>query len=322
LTATVDSNLTVEGTVEALTLGGSVTVHRADYTKDFETGVNILDFGSKPVVASGSTALTPTLPLLYNVTITAAPTTIRANNNLLKDVTASAEVQLTGTFEQPGLVGNIDVDRGDVFFGGKRYTIRRAAIQFNNPSAIEPFFDIEAGTRQRVPGETYSVTITASGPNPLDNLQLTSDPALPEYQLLALLLSDVAPSRDVELAPYAGVTPQQQLFRETLTKALTGAATSEISKGLQQALAVDSVNLTTRLVDPNQQSARLDPAAQITVLKRVGTRIFVTYSRSLSSSTRDQVIVVEIDQTERLSWILSRNEDGTYALDLRMRRTF
>jgi len=237
-------------------------------------------------------------------------------------VTARAEVRLVGTFDQPGLLGNIDVDRGDVFLQGKRYQIRRAAIQFSNPSAIEPFFDIEASTRQRVPGETYVVTITASGPNPMDNLQFTSDPALPEYQLLALLLSDVAPSKDVELAQYSGITPQEQLFRETLTQALTNAATSELSRGLQQALAVDSVNLTTRLVDPNQQSARLDPAARVTVLKRVGNRVFITYSRSLSSSTRDQVIVVEIDQTDRLSWILSRNEDGTYALDLRMRRTF
>jgi len=322
LSATVDSNLMVDGTVDGLTLRGNVTVRRAEYTKDFATGANIFDFGTRAAAAPASTFPTPSLPLSYDVTITTAPSAVRASNNLLRDVTASAEVHLVGTFDQPGLLGNIDVDRGDVFLQGKRYQIRRAAIQFSNPAAIEPFFDIEATTRQRVPGETYVVTITASGPNPLDNLQFTSDPALPEYQLLALLLSDVAPSRDVELAPYSGITPQEQLFRETLTQALTSAATSELTRGLQRALAVDSVNLTTRLVDPNQQSARLDPAARVTVLKRVGTRVFITYSRSLSSSTRDQVIVVEIDQTERLSWILSRNEDGTYALDLRMRRTY
>jgi autotransporter translocation and assembly factor TamB len=299
-----------------------VTVHRAEYTKEFATGVNVFDFGQKPTLASGSTLLTPTLPLRYNVTITAGPSAIHANNNLLRDVTASGEVTLVGTFDQPGLLGNIDVNRGDVILRGKQYSIRQAAIQFNNPSAIEPFFDIEASTRQRVPGETYTVTIRASGPNPMENLQLTSEPPLPEIQLLALLISDVAPSRDVELAPYSGITPQDQLLRETLTQALTSAATSEISKGLQQALAVDSVNLTTRLVDPNQQSARLNPAARVTVLKRVGNRVFITYARSLSSSTRDQVIVIEIDQTDRLSWILSRNEDGTYALDLTMRGTF
>jgi len=80
--------------------------------------------------------------------------------------------------------------------------------------------------------------------------------------------------------------------------------------------------LNTSLLDPNQQSARLDPAARVTISKFISERIFLTYSRSLSSSTRDQVILLELDQTDQLSWILSRNEDGTYALDLRVRRTF
>jgi hypothetical protein len=209
-----------------------------------------------------------------------------------------------------------------VFFGGKRYQIRHAAIQFSNPSAIEPFFDIEAVTRVRVPGENYLVTVTASGPDPVKTLTFSSDPNLPEYQLMTMLFSDIAPGRDVELRQYAGITPQEQLFRDQLTRALLSAATSEISRGVQQALAVESFNLTTSLLDPNQQSARLDPAARVTVLKRIGDKMYLTYSRSLSSTTRDQVIVLEIDQTDRLSWILSRNEDGTYALDLRVRRTF
>ena len=119
-----------------------------------------------------------------------------------------------------------------------------------------------------------------------------------------------------------GITPQEQLLREVATRALTNSLSSEISRTLQDALAVESFQVTTSLLDPNQQSARLDPAARVTILKRVNNKMYITFSRSLSSSTRDQVIVVEIDQTDQLSWILSRNEDGTYALDLRVRRTF
>jgi autotransporter translocation and assembly factor TamB len=303
-----------------LTLGGDVTVHDAEYTKDFATGANIFDFGQSEVVTTSS-SVAPTLPLAYNVRIL-APSTIRAKNNLLQDVVARADLQLVGTYEQPGLTGNIDVDRGDVLFGGKRYQIRRTTIQFNNASAIEPFFDIEAVTRVRVPGETYNITVTASGPDPISGMRFSSDPDLPEYQLLALLFSDVAPGRDVELRQYAGITPQEQLFREMATRALTNSVSSEISRALQDALAVESFQVTTSLLDPNQQSARLDPAARVTILKRVNNKMYITFSRSLSSSTRDQVIVVEIDQTDQLSWILSRNEDGTYALDLRVRRTF
>jgi hypothetical protein len=95
-----------------------------------------------------------------------------------------------------------------------------------------------------------------------------------------------------------------------------------VGKVVEQALGCDTFQLTTSLIDPNQRSARLDPAARVTCGKRLSDRIFLTYSRSLSSTARDQIIMLEIDQTDQLSWILSRNEDGTYALDLRLRRTF
>jgi hypothetical protein len=62
---------------------------------------------------------------------------------------------------------------------------------------------------------------------------------------------------------------------------------------------------------------------RLTVLKRLSERLYLTYSRSLSSSSRStQIILLEFDQTDRLSWILSRNEDGSYALDWRVRRIF
>jgi hypothetical protein len=76
------------------------------------------------------------------------------------------------------------------------------------------------------------------------------------------------------------------------------------------------------LSDPNAQSSRMDPGARVTVGKRLSDRLYLTYSRSLSSATRDEIILLEYDQTDRFSWILSRNEDGTYALDWRARRTF
>jgi hypothetical protein len=34
------------------------------------------------------------------------------------------------------------------------------------------------------------------------------------------------------------------------------------------------------------------------------------------------VILLEYDQNERLSWVLSQNEDRTYALDVRVRHAF
>jgi hypothetical protein len=52
--------------------------------------------------------------------------------------------------------------------------------------------------------------------------------------------------------------------------------------------------------------------------------VYLTFSQSLSASstTRDQVILLEYDQNDRLSWVLSQNEDRTYSLDVRVRYVF
>ena len=50
-------------------------------------------------------------------------------------------------------------------------------------------------------------------------------------------------------------------------------------------------------------------------------RAVLTYSRTLSGP-EEELILLEYDQTDRFSWVLSRNEDRTYALDIRVRRTF
>ena len=60
----------------------------------------------------------------------------------------------------------------------------------------------------------------------------------------------------------------------------------------------------------------------MTIGKRISDRVYLTYARSLSSSTRDEIILLEYDQTDRLAWVLSQNEDRTYALEVRKRHHF
>jgi autotransporter translocation and assembly factor TamB len=318
--STVDAELALQGTVEALTLSGEVTVRDALYDGNFDTGRGFLDLGGDNRV-SVATVPESTLPLTYDVRIR-APSSLRVENDLMTQVVATADLQLRGSYDRPLLFGRVDIERGEIDFEGKRYVVRRGTIDFNNPTRIEPFFDIETEATVRVQNETYRVTVSAVGSDPVRGLSFRSEPELPQYELLALLVADIPPGRDVEFGQYSAVTPQEQLFRERVTRALTGVVSSEIGRAVEEALGFDTFQLTTSLIDPTQQSARLDPAARVTVGKRLTESIYLTYSRSLSSSTRNQLILLEINQTDQLSWILSRNEDGTYALDLRVRRTF
>jgi hypothetical protein len=141
--------------------------------------------------------------------------------------------------------------------------------------------------------------------------------------VLGLLFADLDPGQLPEGRGYSqAITPQQQLLQERAARALTGQISSEVGRVVEQAFGVDTFQLTPSVTDVYQQSSRFEPGARLTIGERLSSRLYLTYSRSLSSTTRDQIILLEYDQTDRLSWILSRNEDRTYALDVRVRHVF
>ena len=119
------------------------------------------------------------------------------------------------------------------------------------------------------------------------------------------------------------VFTKEQLLRERAARALTGALTTEIGRVAEQTFGVDTFQVTPMLIDPyNQSTGRLNPSARVTIGKRISERVYLTYSRSLSSSLNYQILLLEYDESDRLSWILSRNENETYSLEVRVRHTF
>ena len=140
-------------------------------------------------------------------------------------------------------------------------------------------------------------------------------------QVLSLLFSDVAPGQDVEFSQYSAVTPQEQLLRERAARALTGALTTEIGRVAEQTFGVDTFQLTPSLVAPNANSSRLDPAARLTIGKRISNRVYVTYSRSLSSTTSNQIILLEV-QSDRPLLVDSVAQRGPHVCARRQGETY
>jgi autotransporter translocation and assembly factor TamB len=254
------------------------------------------------------------------------PATLHVDNNLLENLVASADLQLRGTYDRPVIFGRAEVDRGVVRFEGRRYKITRGTIDFTNPTRIEPFFDVEAETNVRVPGQTYRVIVSAAGTTAHLQPQLSSDPPLPAADVLTLLLgSDVRRGTDVELRALQNPNERQRdILTTRATQLLATPISSEVGRVVEQAFGVDTFQLSPSLVDPYSQSTtiRVNPSARVTIGKRISERVYVTFSRSLSTSVNDQLILLEYDESDRLSWILSRNEDQTYAIEFRVRHTF
>ncbi len=117
---------------------------------------------------------------------------------------------------------------------------------------------------------------------------------------------------------------QKDILTTRATQLLATPISSQVGKVVEQTFGVDTFQLSPSLVDPYSQSTtlRVNPSARVTIGKRISDRVYLTFSRSLSTSTADQIILLEYNENDRLSWILSRNEDQTYALEFRVRHSF
>src|SRR5262249_18835753 len=186
----VDADLSLRGSYQAPTLGGTVTVKSAIWNRRVDTPGSIFDLFSRRGAAApaGSLEPAPAVPLKFDVQLR-IPSTLRVENNLARLV-ATADLSLRGTYDKPIVVGHADIERGDVTFEGRRYRITHGTADFANPGRIEPFFDIEGETGVRVPGQTYRVTVAFAGTSDQLRPSLSSDPPLPTADVLALLFSD------------------------------------------------------------------------------------------------------------------------------------
>ncbi len=322
----VDADLALRGPTTAPVVSGLVNIKSAVWSEPFDASGGLFDLGTsgeaRPAI-DGAIAEAAVSGLQYDVRII-SPSTIRIENDQAR-VLASADVNVRGTVEAPSVVGRADIQRGEVRFEGRRYLVTRGSLDFSNPNRIQPFFDVEAETRVRVPGQTYRVTLRVAGTTERLQPEFTSDPPLPPLEILTMLFSDAVPSGDFEVAALQNPNEREQrLLEARATRALTGTLSAEVGRVVQETFGVDTFQITPLLVDPSQQSARLsvNPSARVTIGKRISDRIYLTYARSLSSATRDEIILLEFDQSDSLAWVLSQNEDRTYALEVRKRHAF
>ena len=153
---------------------------------------------------------------------------------------------------------------------------------------------------------------------------LSSDPPLPAIDILSLLFGNVRDPAEGELrAIRAGEETEQQLIQGAGGAAAHQSISSGVGQVVEESIGVDSFQITPSLSDESaQQTAQLTPTARLTIGKRVSGKAYLTFSRALTATERDLLILLEYDQSDRLSWVLSQNEDRTYAIDFRVRHAF
>jgi TamB, inner membrane protein subunit of TAM complex len=317
----IDADLGLQGTLSALVLNGTVVVQDALWSKRIEASPDLFNLtGGQQSIALGPGTTAQTIPLRFDLDIVAT-SSLRIQNNIA-NMTASADLKLQGTYDRPLIFGRAEIERGDVVFEGNRYIVTPGgSIDFFNPSRIEPFFDIEAETRVRLPGQTYTVTIGLTGTANRLLPSLNSDPPLPQVDIISLLFGET-PDENADLRalrPNAAQQSEDALLYQGMARLLVSPIATPVGRVIGEAFGIDTVQITPML---GNETDRLTPSARLIIGKRISNRAFLTFSRALGNSRDDQILILEYDQNDRLGWVITRNTDATFALDFRVRHRF
>ncbi len=320
----VDTDLALTGTVDNALLAGRVTVRQARYTRRLQGNTGLLGLaaagGGGAGVTLPSAATSIELPVSFAVDLVGQRLTVIDDADAT--IVVSPDLQLAGTIARPQLAGRVDIDRGETEFLGNRYTLG-GYVEFTNPNELQPFFDIEARTQIRQPLQEYRIDLRFTGTLDSFTYDLSSDPPLTPVDQLSLILGQNPDLQRTELR--AIESPQEiqsQLMSSVVAQLVASPITTQVGRVVERTFNVDTFTVTP-LLSADAALQQL-PGARVTVGKRISNRVFLTYSRSLDSNTSldYDLLLLEYAQDERISWVLSRNQDGTFALDVRVRYRF
>jgi autotransporter translocation and assembly factor TamB len=283
------------GPIDDLLLSGDITVDRMSLTTKEDVASMLLawiDSGSGGATSGG-------LNLSLRVD---SEETIELRNPFVR-LTGSASLEVTGTSNSPGLVGQVEVlEGGEATLLGNRYEIERGSLNFSNPSAIEPFIDLQAATWI----QEYQISVQISGT--IDHFVTTavSTPPLSTPDIYSLLGVGYTGRGYGTGAVGLGLA----------SSILSSQLTSVLSRRAQLALPVDQVR-----VDPFAADSTGNPTARLSLIKQITPSWTVILQTTLSGE-REQVVISRWYLAPGLFLEAGQHEDRSLSLDLKMRRPY
>lgn len=302
---TANAQLALNGTSDASTLSGAVTLNRAAISAGVDLA-RLLAQASKPSPA-------PPNPneylrgMRFDVRIENAPL-FELETSLTRNVQTEVDLRLRGTPLSPALLGTITVNSGDIQVFGNRYTVNRGDIRFLNPVKIEPTFDLDLETRTR--GIIVNVTVAGS-PERLA-VNYSSDPPLQSSEIIALL----AVGRDPTSNRAGGQISSASTPFGNAGGLLGEAVSQQLSNRLQRFFGASRVK-----IDPTLTGVENLPAARLTLEQQISRDISLTYITNLNR-TQEQIVRVQWDFNRQWSAVAVRNSNGLFGIDIQFRKRF
>jgi translocation and assembly module TamB len=296
-----DANVRLSGTSDTSVLSGTVTVDRVTYAPRTDFGA-ALTRAAPPVQSAAPSPLLDNMKLDLQVRTSDATA---VQTSLAENLQIDANLRIRGTASNPGALGRVTVNEGQLVFFGTSYKVNTGSIGFFNPVRIEPILDMSLQTTAK--GVDVALQVTG----PVDNMKLsyTSDPPLQFQEIISLLATGKTPTSDPTLLANQPSQPSQN-FQQMGESALVGKAVADpVASQLQRVFGVSQLK-----IDPSFTNGSALPTAQLTLQQQIASNLTFTYVSPLNSSNT-QTIRVEWALNPQWSAVAMRDENGVFSVN-------
>ncbi len=224
---------------------------------------------------------------------------VQVRNNLA-DLLANFQLNVSGDLSRPSFSGNVRMEEGGrLYFGDRTYAVERGVLTLSPGTRIDPFIDVLATTRVN----EYLIQLKLTGTGKNIATSFTSDPALPEDDVLSVLLTGqtMAESRRGKFDP-------KQVQYMML---MSGALSTDLSAKLRRRFGISQVS-----IQPDLIASEKDPAARLTVGQDLTRSLRLIYSLNLTDTSK-QIWILEYDFQRRFNIRATKQEDNTYRGEFR-----
>ena len=167
----------------------------------------------------------------------------------------SADVRVRGTTQEMRIGGEANLIRGDYTFAGARFEVTRGRIEFDESRAIDPRLDIVAETDNN----GIDVTVSVQGNAQQPEITFSSNPSLPEEEILSRLLFG---------GSITSLSATDALQLGAAVASLRGGGGLDPINQLRSAIGLDRLRIVS--ADPV-----LDRGTSIALGKNIGRRFYV-----------------------------------------------
>ncbi len=317
--STADVDLEIRGSASgrgqqiATVISGQVNLRRAEYTQDLDLETLINRRREALIEQGGEFALAATAQF-QDLRIEGRDALVVRNN--LAEAVGSVSLRVNGPVKEPVVSGRITFTSGTVQFRNNRHEIQRATIDLPGSLEADPVLNIQ--TVGEIQG--YDVITSITGPLTQPSVNVRSDPALPQADVVSLIINGQLATGDTGVSTLAqsGLGTAASLLTESLISAPARRATDKL-------FGLNRFEIDPLIAGRGGES----PTARLTVGRQINRNLSITYSTNVTGN-QNQVLAVEYRLSNRLSFVAqyeqgsvqsfnSRNDNFSFEIRLKKR---